>query len=205
MNSELAHILSITTKCSAGCSHCPFADPEMERLDLPLNAILRILRESNKPLTVISGGEPFEYPFITEILSMSIQYSSSFRIATGGFIDLSPWIEALQSLYHSTNFFQGISMGTDILSARVNHDRWVPIWRKNINLLAQVRIPYSLTFTVGCDNMSANDFNIWDWKEHFESLPAFIYLRYSEEEKKQNMIHKIKNVFSDVPILEDHV
>jgi organic radical activating enzyme len=85
-------------------------------------------------LTVISGGEPFEHPQIFEILRRLSNQSNYFRIATGGFIDLTPWIDILKSLSYKKGTLQGISMGTDVLSTRVRHSRWVPTWRKNISL-----------------------------------------------------------------------
>jgi len=58
----------LTTKCSSGCMHCPFSNPGLEKLFLAPATVQKIMSQSSEGLTILSGGEPFEHPEISEIL-----------------------------------------------------------------------------------------------------------------------------------------
>lgn len=191
----------LTTKCSAGCSHCPFSDPELDKLFLNRKTIKKILARSNNKLTIFSGGEPFEHPEISKILLDLRKQKIPFRIATGGFVDLAPWLENLKLLVHPFGTLQGISMGTDVLSSRVKHSNWAHTWKNNIHLLYSNNIPYSLTFTAGND-LDFSRLNLWRWPALFKSKPEFIYLRANSIFMKE-WNKKIQKTFKYIPIIED--
>jgi len=155
-------------------------------------------------LAVLSGGEPFEHPEISEILKNLSKQTIPFRIATGGFVDLTPWINKLKFLSRPTGTLQGISMGTDVLSSRVNHSKWAPIWKNNIRLFFESQIPYSLTFSIGPD-LDFTRLNLWKWTDLFDGKPEFIYLRYSKKELLQEWLHKIQSNFEAIPIIQDDI
>jgi organic radical activating enzyme len=79
--SDIANTIMLTTKCSSGCRHCPFSDPNLEKLFLTRSAIQNIVNQLPDKLAVLSGGEPFEYPEISEILTDLSQQTTPFRIA----------------------------------------------------------------------------------------------------------------------------
>lgn len=119
-------------------------------------------------------------------------------------MDLAPWINKLKLLSRPTGTLQGISMGTDVLSSRVNHSKWVPIWKNNIRLLFESQIPYSLTFSIGTD-LELTQLDLWKWRDLFDSKPEFIYLRYSENDLLQGWIQKIQSSFEAIPIIQDNI
>lgn len=204
MTIEIANTILLTTSCSGGCAHCPFSNPNMEKLFLSPKQIQQIINRSNINLTVLSGGEPFEHPDISEILIFLSEKLTPFRIATGGFVNLSPWIDQLKYLYHRKGSFKGMSMGTDVLSRRVHHSRWIPNWKRNIQLLSESGIPYSLTLTLGYD-LEFIHLNLLEWSNKFESKPEFIYLRYEEEILLQQWLQKIRITFLDSPIIQEQL
>lgn len=202
MSRNVANTIMLTTKCSSGCMHCPFSNPDLEKLFLTPTIVQRIMRQSPERLTVLSGGEPFEHPEISEILKKIGTESIPFRIATGGFVDLSPWINMLKFLSRPPGALQGISMGTDVLSSRINHSNWVPIWKNNIRLFFESQIPYSLTISIGSD-LDFTRLNLWNWTGLFEGKPEFIYLRYDNNDLLHEWIKKIQNNFKAIPIIQD--
>lgn len=155
-------------------------------------------------LTILSGGEPFEHPEIAEILDTLGCQANPFRIATGGFIDLSPWIDQLCSLSRLRGPLEGISMGTDILSSRVDHSKWVSTWINNLQLFAKFQIPYSLTITLG-SSLAFTRLDLGKWKALFEDKPQFIYLRHSREDFLDEWILNIRDVFGDIDIIQDEI
>lgn len=161
------------------------------------------MRASGK-LIVLSGGEPFEHPDISEILSLPFEQTPPFRIATGGFVDLSPWIEKLKYLNRPEGPLQGISIGTDVLSKRVVDSRWVQTWQSNIQLLGKFKIPYSLTFTIGPD-LDFLWLHIWNWTDFFEEKPTFIYLRHSRNDLINDWMGKIYKSFGEIRIIVDDI
>ncbi len=145
----------ITTRCSAGCRHCPFSDGALPALDLSINEIKRRMLRLGFGLHVLSGGEPFQHPEIDAIVnflgSEGSTFSASYRIATGGGIELGSWIRPLTALTSSDSNFAGISVGTDIpLGNTPNRAKDVlnKVWTKNLRTLVKSNIPYSLTITV---------------------------------------------------------
>ncbi len=196
-----ANTIMTTTQCSGGCTHCPFSNPLLDKLFLPTESIVSLVNQSEK-LAILSGGEPFEHP---EILKILIELSTTiipFRIATGGFIELDKWIDKLKELSQSNIAFKGISMGTDVLSNRVLHSNWVPVWQHNINSLIDAKIPFSLTLTIDSE-FELNRFNLFSWTEIFKDMPEFIYLRYRGDE--DIWIKRIKDGFENAPILLDKI
>lgn len=204
MSNLVANTVMVTTKCSGGCSHCPFSNPSLEKLFLPPETIVKMINQSTKKLVILSGGEPFEHPKILEILNNLFEAAIPFRIATGGFIKLDPWIDKLKALSMQNIAFNGISMGTDVLSDRVNHSDWVSSWERNIHLLIKEQIPFSLTITINAE-FQLNRFAFFSWREIFKRLPEFIYLRYSNDCLKYIWIEKIKGVFGKTPIILDNI
>jgi hypothetical protein len=113
------------------------------------------MMETADALIVLSGGEPFEHPEIAEILMALNKQKKAFRIATGGFVNLNPWINNLKIL-SANGPLQGISMGTDVISSRVNHSNWVPVWKNNIKLFFEYQIPILLHFHLEMVSISIN-------------------------------------------------
>ncbi|MFM6928818.1 MAG: radical SAM protein [Bdellovibrio sp.] len=169
---QLAKTLVLTTECSAGCSQCPFSNRNMIKRHLPVKKALQILAESSESLVVVSGGEPFEYVEIHSLLE-SLEYGVvPFRIATGGHVDLAPFIPKLKKL----QALQGISLGTDVLTAKVNPDRRLPeVWQKNVYALQKVGIPISITVTVVDD--AAEIQSIYEFIKRHGIRPQFFYIR----------------------------
>lgn len=202
MEIKIANTIQLTTKCSGGCLHCPFSFPNMEKLFLSRGAVKKIISKSEGALSVLSGGEPFEHPEISKILVDLQEQEHPFRIATGGFVDLMPWIEKLRSICLANGPFKGISIGTDVLSSRVSHSDWIPIWKSNIHLITKFQIPFSLTFTIDND-LEFVRLNLWKWTEFFEGKPEFIYLRYPKHFLIGGWVSKICNTFGTIPIIHD--
>lgn len=159
--------------------------------------------KSQNKLIVLSGGEPFEHPEIDIILMNLKKQTTPFRIATGGFIDLSFWITQLKELCFPDGYLQGISIGTDVISPRITHSKWVPIWENNIHLLSKFKIPFSLTFSIDSE-FDFTKLNLWNWIINFNSYPEFIYLRYSDKDLCNDWIKKIQSSFGRTPIIEDY-
>lgn len=173
LEQRVAEPLMLTTQCSAGCSHCPFSDPNLIKMHLPLHALSRWIADARSPLRVISGGEPFEHPEFDRILQMLQEAKTPFRIATGGFVDLKPWAESLSQLRATTPHFVGVSLGTDVLTGRCPKPELATRWKANLALLNDLAIPYSLTFTLGSDISSALLESIRD----LGVRPEFLYFR----------------------------
>lgn len=204
MTVETANTIMLTTKCSGGCSHCPFSNPDLEKLFLAPNIIETIINQSPGRLAILSGGEPFEHPMISDILTNLGKQTLPFRIATGGFIDLNPWIATLKHLSRIKGGLQGISLGTDVLSTRVTHSNWVPIWKNNIQLFFEFQIPYSLTFSIEND-FDVTRLNLWDWADQFNGKPDFIYIRYSNDILLQKWMGPVIDSFKGIPIIYDNI
>ncbi len=204
MSGELASTVLVTTKCSGGCQHCPFSNPDLEKLFLAPKLIKTIMTQTASRLTVLSGGEPFEHPQISEILTDLGKQTNSFRIATGGFVDLAPWVDKLKFLSRPAGPLRGISIGTDVLSSRVDHSKWIPIWKSNIRLFFESQIPYSLTFTTGSD-LDFSRLDLWKWTGLFEGKPEFIYLRHAQDDLLDEWVRKLKDTFGDILIIHDEI
>lgn len=204
MSNAVAKTVMMTTKCSGGCSHCPFSNSSLEKLFLPTERIIKILNQTTEKLAILSGGEPFEHPDISEILTHLSEIKTPFRIATGGFVDLDPWVNELIYLSNHNNAFKGISLGTDVLSNRINHSDWVPIWERNVHLLIQAQVSFSLTLTISPD-FQLDQFDLFSWTETFKGMPEFIYLRHLNDEYHDIWIEKIHATFEKTPIIRDDI
>src|ERR1700722_13359268 len=77
-SNKIADTVLLTTKCSGGCSHCPFSNPTLEKLFLTPEIIRDILQRNSGKLTILSGGEPFEHPAIDKILHMLANQNNLF-------------------------------------------------------------------------------------------------------------------------------
>ncbi len=89
MTSE-ANLVLVTTMCSGGCQYCPFSRDGLEKSFLSPKIIEKIMSGGTNKLTILSGGEPFEHPEISKILTSLGKQTQVFRVATGGFINLVP-------------------------------------------------------------------------------------------------------------------
>lgn len=193
--------IMLSTICSGGCRHCPFSNLSLEQLNLEVNVIDKIITESLGNLIVLSGGEPFQHPQIKEILELLPSYQNKyFRIATGGFVCLFPWLHKLKYLCHNGSLL-GISIGTDVISSRVAHDEWLPIWQANIKYVAEMEIPYSLTFTLN-EDLKFFKINFESWDRNFKK-PEFLYLRYPKNFNLNPWLNDLQRYFSNIPMLQD--
>ncbi len=201
MEDSSATTITLTTKCSGGCRHCPFSMEGLPPLSMEPSVAVKMSKQSNSQLLIFSGGEPFEHPDILILLQSLSLERKSFRIATGGFVDLSCWVETLKHL-HFFGALQGISIGTDVISSRVNDARWVLPWKRNIQLLIKAKISFSLTITVGNDLVFTH-FNLWEWDRRFVKNPEFIYVRYADEELAKEWTRQIATTFRGVNVVLD--
>ncbi|WP_413613259.1 radical SAM protein [Bdellovibrio sp. HCB-110] len=185
---NVAKTLTVTTECSGGCTHCPFSSPQMKRLHLPLETARQVFAAGSEKLVVVSGGEPLEYPYFFELLSGLQHETKKVRIATGGHKDLAVYLESFKGLIN----FDGISLGTDVISARsphmVVHSK---MWRKNVVTLNENNISYSLTLTILDDQDHFSD--LLEKTKIWGARPQFIYLRvaakYFTSEVKRSLEH----------------
>lgn len=177
MTSNFALPIMLTTKCSAKCTHCPFSNPNLKELHLPTEMALKAIDNSNHELFVLSGGEPFEYPDLTKLLLCLRGRKKLFRIATGGFIDLTPWIKTIKETLECT----GISIGTDVFFERslfFSRDSW----QKNVDLLNEHCIPYSITLTI----LNGQNLSSFQEIKAMKNLnPEFYYIRLPNENAKK--------------------
>lgn len=141
-----------------------------------------------------------QHPQISAILEAFTIKKNPFRIATGGFIDLTPWIGLLERLNREGSL-NGISMGTDVLTRRVDSPKWVPIWKNNIELLSQHNIPYSLTLTIE-PALIFDHLDVWNWTNMFTHFPEFIYLIQVNKNDFTEWVEHSKNVFK-IDLLRD--
>lgn len=193
----------ITTQCSGGCSHCLFASPELKRLNLDSSKVIELAHKTSSGMVIISGGEPFQHPEISKILADFRDSGLMFRVATGGFVDLSAWLEILSLLFREKRL-QGISVGTDVISSRVISGKWDEIWKHNIHLLSINNIPFSFTLTIDyAFNFERSAF--FEWISQKKYSPTFIYLRYQSECLANKWMKMIKEVLPNVPILPEHL
>lgn len=189
----------MTTRCSAGCTHCPFGNPSMQRLSLSRERVMKILTESSAPLVVLSGGEPFEHPEIGEILRDLCNVSTPYRLATGNFLDLRRWSQALVELTQTSPGFQGLSLGTDVLTARCADPVLAEIWSRNLMLFNSFEIPYSITITVGPEisRMLPKVLKMSGCR------PQFFYLRHQNQNELAAWRAALEEFFPGVGVIED--
>lgn len=174
----VADILQITTACSAKCSHCLFAQPNMPQLHLSPKQVMKISLASNKIPLIWTGGEPWEHPKIHQLLRQARGISRPFRIATGNFTDTNFIIKHLKKLTNQSPGFLGLSLGTDVILERNINNELKHQWIKNIALFNKHQIPYSLTFTWSPSFLQ----NTRVIEPSWELRPQFIYLRVSKQD-----------------------
>jgi len=203
-----AQPLLITTRCSGGCAPCPFASGRLPQKYMTCADVLNHLKASTAPLVVITGGEPFEHPHVEEIITELAQVSTPFRIATGGHIALSDSIARL----HRSKGFQGISLGTDVLSDLSEHCREHTLtWKRNIRILEKNKIRYSLSLTL---NPDFNAFDVLQTALNCGAQPEFIYLRipvtgassrlpHSRSAYHSTLVDFIRRRWKNIEIIED--
>jgi len=193
----IAKTLMLTTQCSALCSHCPFSDPSLKRIELTLDQVLFKLENAQEDLVVLSGGEVFEYTQLPKLLQeLQSKNKKRLRIATGNFIPLKNHLQILKHLPH----FEGLSLGTDTLI------KFEAIWFKNMSSIQDYGIPYSLTFTL----LKNIRFPLEDVLSRLSRLnlnPQFIYLRSDSltDETLIQQTQKVKDFFANFTIIEDHL
>ena len=198
LSNGVAKTIMITTQCNAKCSHCPFSIKGLPTLELQPEEILNIFKNSKEELIVLSGGEPFLHSKIHQILRLLVEVKNPFRIATGGFIDLTslvPMFSYIQSL-------KGISMGTDVLTSEHNLKGFKKVWLNNLNVLEKFNIPYSLTITLSND--LDNYFEILNFIKSHKINSQFVYLRFSKSTKVE-IIDQIKKDFPEKFIYFDEI
>lgn len=197
---NVAKTLTVTTECGGGCTHCPFSNPQMKKLHLPLETAKQVFAAGSEKLVVISGGEPLEYPYFFELLDGLQHETKKVRIATGGHKDLGIYVETFKNLLN----FDGVSLGTDVISARaplmVIHSK---TWRKNVTTLNENNIPYSLTFTILNDQEHFSDLlektRIWG------ALPRFIYLRVAAKNFTEELRQSFERFYPSVSVIVDEL
>lgn len=170
-------LLKITDYCSARCMHCPFS-PDKKTNEVSINDISKILNQSNQPVTIISGGEPFEHKDFKEVILLVDSFNKSiFRIATGGHIPIKSYSTTLSNLGQ----FTGISLGTDImLNSRNTNKELKNIWISNLEFLKEAHIPYSITFTLGSDLSQQSLSEILSLCKKMEISPSFFLIQNNE-------------------------
>jgi len=176
--------IKLTESCSAGCSHCPFASETPAHV--PVQKVIDKINASPQPLIVLSGGEPLEHPDLNTIIGKtSLMTDKIFRIATGSHIPLQDYIESIKNTGNMT----GVSLGTDVLFQSRNSNGHSEQFWKNVDVLGNAEINYSITLTLGSDIK-------WQEVEHIlndERLsPTFFLVQYRDDEKAdQSFVERV--------------
>jgi MoaA/NifB/PqqE/SkfB family radical SAM enzyme len=175
MKPFLTETLMITSRCSAGCLPCPFANGTVEQRFLSVHRTLEKIRCSEAPLVVISGGEPFEHPHFAQLvhsLAKGHARGKPFRIATGGHRPMAEYLPQLKAI----EGFQGISLGTDVLSRICSNTKaYAHVWHENVRRLNEMQVPYSLTLTLHAAMTDARE--VLKIAHRCGAQPEFVYLR----------------------------
>lgn len=172
----------------------------MTQLHLSLPESVMTFNNAKSKLVVLSGGEPFEYEHIKGLLQYLEITKQFFRIATGGHVDLEPFIESLKR----SESLAGISVGTDVISHRsLESTSLERKWQKNINFLNESNLPYSLTFTVledldGAVNLVAKTLALG-------AQPEFIYLRISSLTPLNTVKKEILSYYPNIQLITDEI
>jgi len=181
----LGSMLQITSSCSAGCIHCPYAVQTHENTEMSLEDVARNV--AGERFVLVTGGEPLEHRNWCGVLRELNKVRCMFRIATGGHIPLLPFIDDLKE----SALFTGFSVGTDVISQRSSCDSFVAIWKNNIELLNSKRVPYSLTPTV--DQTFDVDF-VLRTSLAAKAQPGFLMLAELEGQPLEDRKHVIKKL-----------
>lgn len=155
-----SQILQITTRCSAGCCHCPYgkaAPLEIKPLEFKTTFI---------PV-IITGGEPFEAAHLWRVVDGLERTGTMYRIATGGHVSLVPFLQRLRTAF----LCSGVQLGTDVLLSQRSNGRHRTRWLANARALATFNIPYSITYT------PAEDVDVEELMPYLRcTRPSFIHL-----------------------------
>ncbi len=144
---EQGQIILVNESCQAGCLHCPYGK-KTNIFPKSVKSIIQTIESCKSNFFILSGGEPLEYPFFALLLQELQFIKKPFRIATGGHVYILPYIGQLKTLTH----FSGFSLGTDMLVYKRNLKPLLRIeWLRNLNILENEKIHYSLTVTLGTD------------------------------------------------------
>jgi MoaA/NifB/PqqE/SkfB family radical SAM enzyme len=165
-------MILISENCTANCSHCPFkANGDFKTLEQINQAFLNL---PSGEFSVITGGEPFEHKDFEQILFLMSKYENIlFRVATGGHVPLSKFIPSILK----TPNLSGISMGTDVISPRNNNREYSSIYEKNISILNENKINYSITITLGPGLNNKDILNIFN---KFMLYPKYFLIQISD-------------------------
>lgn len=193
-----AQTIAVTTKCSAGCNHCPFSDPQISKLNLELNDLCSLITKSKSPLLVLSGGEFFEYDQLESLFLYLEKSTKYYRIATGGHLDLKASICQLLSLPG----LQGVSLGTDVILRQTSKVK-IENWYRNLALFSKNKIPYSLTFTLLGNDLPNLEKQVMKLSKK-AIKPQFIYLRKNSTINPLQ-VNQIKNIFANFSIIEEFI
>jgi hypothetical protein len=220
-----AETLIITSKCSGGCTPCPFGSGLLPQRFLPAEQIVERLRSSEAPLVVLTGGEPLEHPDFLRLVGlieseMARESLAPFRIATGGHIAFSLCL--LERLKRIPSF-TGVSLGTDVLtevcSRRADHS---VTWKSNVELFNAMNVCYSLTLTThktgskaACEIVSSplpvgaqfdDSFALLLCAVELGAQPEFIYLRTAAlDSMNDELVKIIKDQFAGAQILIERI
>lgn len=161
------NLIICNNTCNANCVHCPFSTSSKDVSSLSNFVFDIYLIESE--LIILSGGEPFELPFIlfAKYVAMCVACRKYFRIATGGHVDVKPYLHYLKK----NPFFTGLQLGTDVISQVRNsfYKKHVYTWLQNIEYLKQNNLSYNLTITL------SKDFNLKEILNIIKhTVPSFI-------------------------------
>ncbi len=80
-------VFAITSRCNFSCKHC-MRNPKNPK-DLPLEIAekaLKGIKKYNGKIVTLTGGEPFAYPKIKELIKMIVDNKLSFSIVTNGWL-----------------------------------------------------------------------------------------------------------------------
>lgn len=142
--------ISVYSGCSAGCLHCPYSKESLGNA-MKKEELVKTIECIESPFILLTGGEPLEHPKIVSLLAEMSSMGKLFRIATGGHIPLFPFLNLLNN-----KFFCGFSIGTDILIKQRNRGNLRVNWLKNILLIKERKIHFSITITLGMDFLLTN-------------------------------------------------
>ncbi|MEY4065190.1 MAG: hypothetical protein RIR26_1398 [Pseudomonadota bacterium] len=214
---EFAEPLMITSRCSAGCSGCPFGSQEMPQRWMPVGSILERMRNSRAALVVVTGGEPLEHPefdqLTEELLRTDEGLTTPFRLATGGHVPLAGRVEGWTHL----RAFEGISLGTDVLN-QGSHKKDFPfsenhparekisIWKENVRWLNEENIPYSLTLTLFPNHDETVVSTLLGQVASCGAHPQFIYVRLPDEKNDSaRTLETINQFYPHVTVVFDAI
>lgn len=192
----MSYILLVTEKCSARCTHCPYSYGK----DIDIDVLLKKIDSIQDEFIIVTGGEPLEHRNIHRLIFMLSNSGKKFRLCTGGHIILTKIMPFLFDL----SGFSGISLGTDILIPSRNTNVVLKKnWLKNIEIMNDWRVNYSLTITI--DSSVNFDYMFYALTES-KINPDFIMIndfcgKLESMCFRNLMLHNIENIYPNVEIL----